>query len=49
MVHIDAKDVPYKALNEKIRALAAEGEYEVEIDNVCGQKYIGGGLEAKMK
>ncbi|BAI60780.1 glutamate synthase large subunit domain 3 [Methanocella paludicola SANAE] len=49
MVHIDAKEMPYRALNEKIRALAAEGEYSVELDNVCGQKYIGGGLKGKMK
>ncbi len=49
MVHIDAKDMHYRALNEKIRALAAEGEYEIVVDNVCGQKYIGDGLSAKMK
>ncbi|HTY91178.1 MAG TPA: hypothetical protein VMC84_08390, partial [Methanocella sp.] len=49
MAHIDAKDMPYRALNEKIRALAAGGECEVVVDNVCGQKYIGDGLRAKMK
>lgn len=49
MATIDAKDMPYRALNEKIRALADAGEYEVEVDNVCGQKYIGGGMSAKMK
>lgn len=49
MARIDAMGMPYRALNEKIRALAAEGEYAVEIDNVCGQKYIGDGLSARMR
>jgi len=49
MIHIDAKDMHYRVLNEKIRELANGGEIEVELDNVCGQKYIGDGLKARMK
>jgi glutamate synthase domain-containing protein 3 len=49
MTRIDAKEMPYRELNEKIRALASEGEYEVALDNICGQKFIGGGMTAKMK
>lgn len=49
MIHIDAKDMHYRVLNEKIRELANGGEIELELDNVCGQKYIGDGLKARMK
>jgi len=49
MMHIDAKDMHYKALNEKIRDLAVKGEPEVQLENICGQKFIGGGLKSKIK
>lgn len=49
MVRIDTYEMPYRELNEKVRALAALGECEIELDNVCGQKYIGGGLTSKLK
>ncbi len=49
MVRIDAKDMHYRALNEKIRELANAGEVEVELDNVCGQKFIGDGLSGKLR
>ena len=49
MMNIDAKDMHYKALNEKIRELAVKGETEVELDNICGQKFIGGGLKSPIK
>ncbi len=49
MARIDAKDMHYRALNERIRELANAGAVEVELDNVCGQKYIGDGLCGKLK
>ena len=49
MIQIDATDMPYKALNEKIRELAAAGEEAIELDNVCGQKFIGDGLKGHVK
>lgn len=49
MVYIDARDMPYRAMNDKVRELALNGEPEVVLDNVCGQKYVGGGLKAKVK
>jgi glutamate synthase domain-containing protein 3 len=49
MIHIDAKDMHYRALNEQIRELAANDVPEVEIDNVCGQKFIGDGIKSKLK
>lgn len=49
MAYIDANDMHYRVLNEKIRELAASDESEVEIDNVCGQKFIGDGLYGKLK
>ena len=49
MMLIDAKDMHYRTLNEKIRDLAANGEPEVTLDNVCGQKFIGDGLKSHIK
>jgi glutamate synthase domain-containing protein 3 len=49
MMLIDAKDMHYRTLNEKIRDLAANGEPEVRLDNVCGQKFIGDGLKSSIK
>ena len=46
---IDAIDMPYKALNEKVRALAAAGEKSIELDHICGQKFIGDGLKGHVK
>ena len=46
---IDAIDMPYKALNEKIRALAANGTDTIELDHICGQKFIGDGLKGHVK
>jgi glutamate synthase domain-containing protein 3 len=49
MARIDAKDMHYRVLNEKIRELVNAGEDEIEIDNVCGQKFIGDGLCGKVR
>ena len=38
MIRIDATDMHYKVLNEKIRTAVAEGETEIVLDNICGQK-----------
>lgn len=49
MVTIDAHEMHYKVLNEKIQALAAQGEKSIVLQNVCGQKFIGDGLQGKVK
>jgi len=42
---INAKGVHYKQLNQKIRQAVAEGERDICLDAVNGQRYIGGGLK----
>ncbi|WP_424357632.1 hypothetical protein [Methanocella sp. MCL-LM] len=49
MVSIDANEMHYKVLNEKIQALASQGEKHLELQNVCGQKFIGDGLQGNVK
>ena len=41
---IEAKDLSYKTLNEKIREALKNGCKKIVLDNVCGQRYIGDGL-----
>ena len=43
-LRIDAKDVHYTPLNQKIRAAVADGAKEIILDNVLGQRFIGDGL-----
>jgi glutamate synthase domain-containing protein 3 len=43
-VKIDASGVYYQDLNRQIKALAEQGVRRVELQNVCGQRYIGTGL-----
>lgn len=43
---LNAKGVYYKMLNRHIRELVAKGETTVILENVLGQRYIGGGLNA---
>jgi glutamate synthase domain-containing protein 3 len=43
-IRIDAKDLHYTPLNQKIRAAVASGTKEIVIDNVLGQRFIGDGL-----
>ena len=43
-IRIDAKDLHYTPLNQKIRAAVASGAKEIVIDNVLGQRFIGDGL-----
>jgi glutamate synthase domain-containing protein 3 len=44
LVRIDAKDLHYTPLNQKIRAAIAAGAKEIVIDNVLGQRFIGDGI-----
>jgi glutamate synthase domain-containing protein 3 len=43
-MRIDAKGLRYVELNDKIREAIGKGEKEIILDNVNGQRYIGGGL-----
>lgn len=43
-IRIDAKDLHYTLLNQKIRAAIADGVKEIVIDNVLGQRFIGDGI-----
>jgi len=43
---IDAKGIYYAQLNEQIRELIRNGEKEINLININGQRYIGGGIEA---
>ena len=49
MKEINAKGIYYKQLNEKIRHALNNGESEVLLKNVNGQRYIGGGLKTNSK
>jgi len=44
-MRIDAKGLRYVELNDRIREAIEKGEKEIVLDNVNGQRYIGGGLE----
>lgn len=44
---IDARDVYYKDLNEQVRKAVADGEKEIELHNVNGQRYIADGISAE--
>ncbi len=47
MIKIDAKDIHYKELNERIRQEIGKGVKDIRLINVCGQRYIGDGITAK--
>ncbi|CAJ35566.1 GltB/FmdC/FwdC-like GXGXG domain-containing protein [Methanocella arvoryzae] len=49
MVKIDAHEMHYKELNERIHELAGQGEKALVLENVCGQKFIGDGLRGNIK
>lgn len=46
---IDARGLDYKQLNELIHQKVMQGEKEIILDNVNGQRYIGGGLTGRVK
>ncbi|MFB3883433.1 MAG: hypothetical protein ACE149_19380 [Armatimonadota bacterium] len=47
-MRIDARDVHYRELNQRIREAAAAGERSFELVNVNGQRYIGDGLRGEV-
>ncbi|MCD1294093.1 hypothetical protein CUJ83_03675 [Methanocella sp. CWC-04] len=46
---IDANEMNYKDLNNKVRKLVEDGEACIELDHICGQKFIGDGLKGRSK
>jgi glutamate synthase domain-containing protein 3 len=44
-MRIDASGLHYRQLNEQIKAAVAEGETEFDLENVCGHRYIGSGID----
>jgi len=44
MKEIDAQGLHYRSLNKRLRELIEEGEKRILVRNVCGQRYIGGGI-----
>ncbi|MDD4924419.1 MAG: hypothetical protein PHF74_06255 [Dehalococcoidales bacterium] len=42
---IDASGIYYRDLNEKLRELIANGTHNIELINICGQRYIGTDLD----
>ena len=45
---IDASGVHYRELNTRLKELAGNGVRQVELHNICGQRYIGTSLNAPM-
>ncbi|MGQ9629588.1 MAG: hypothetical protein ACUVXI_04630 [bacterium] len=48
-MRIDANGIYYRDLNRMIREAAMNGEREIEVVNVNGQRYIGTGLDRKVR
>jgi len=46
---VSAKGLHYRALNEKVHQLIRSGETNIHITHVNGQRYIGGGLQGKLR
>ncbi len=49
MTEIDATDVQYRDLNERVHKLVDKGEKHITLRNVCGQKFIGDALKGNVK
>lgn len=49
MVTLDARDMYYRMLNRHIREYVSRGEDEIFLNNVLGQRYIGGGVNGSAK
>lgn len=47
MIEIDAKDIYYKELNERIRQEVRNGVKNIRLININGHRYIGDGIDAK--
>ncbi len=48
IVKIDTRGVYYKQLNARLRELSSDGVAKIELDNVCGQRYIGTDLNRQI-
>jgi glutamate synthase domain-containing protein 3 len=48
MLTIDSAGLHYRDLNARIREAASEGETDIELLNVNGQRYIGAGIEGSV-
>ncbi len=48
-MRIDANNIYYKQLNKTIRDVIKQGEKEIILDNVNGQRYIGDGISGDTK
>jgi glutamate synthase domain-containing protein 3 len=48
-VEIDAKDIHYRDLNERIHQAVRQGAKEILLQNINGQRYIGDGIRGKIK
>jgi glutamate synthase domain-containing protein 3 len=46
-IRINAKDIHYRVLNEKIHRAIDKGYKKIILENVCGQRYIGDGIQGK--
>ncbi len=46
---IDAKDIHYREVNKMLRAAIAQGEKEIVLKNVNGQRYLAAGVSAEVK
>lgn len=49
MFVIDASRIYYRMLNRQIREKFSIGEEEIQLNNVLGQRYIGGGIAGNLK
>jgi glutamate synthase domain-containing protein 3 len=45
LMKIDAAGVHYRELNTRLKEMVINGTRRIELDNVCGQRYIGTGLD----
>jgi len=48
MARIDAEGMYYRALNALLRNLNGDGVKKIELYNICGQRYIGTGLDGNL-
>jgi len=49
VVKVDAGGVYYKQLNARLREFSSDGINKIELDNVCGQRYIGTDLSSQIE
>jgi len=49
VIKIDASGVYYRELNDSLKKAASNGTLKIELYNVCGQRYIGTGLDKSVE